>query len=523
MPKVTIDGTLSDFEDGLTLIRAAEQIGIEVPHYCWHPGLTIAGNCRMCLVEVEKVPKLQIACNTRVAEGMVVHTRNERVKKAQEAVLEFLLLNHPIDCPICDQAGECKLQDYYMDFDRSPSRFPVEEKNRKRKVVDLGPRVVLDQERCILCLRCTRFLDEVSETSELGVFERGDRSFIDLAAGKRLDNRYSENVVDVCPVGALTSKDFRFRARVWYLDRTPSVCTSCATGCNIEIFHRQGQIFRFRPRHNPDVNDYWMCDEGRDGYKRVQAEGRLLRPEIRAGDSMREAGWNEAIDELARSLKAADPATIGAVVSAHATNEETFLIRKAFAALGAEAVVGHAWSPANASSDDFLVKADKNPNRRGLAAQGVPTDPEAVHEILERARSGGLQVLVLFGADLIGDLGREVVEGALEAVPFVAIFDVLRRETALYANLLLPIGAFSETDGTVTNFAGRVQRLTRAFPPSGEAREAWEVLVDLVRAIGGAAPWASAAEVFDELASDSPPFAGLSHVTVGRQGLPLAG
>ncbi|MGH7821142.1 MAG: 2Fe-2S iron-sulfur cluster-binding protein, partial [Candidatus Binatia bacterium] len=188
MAKVTIDGRQAEHEDGLTIIRAAEGQGIEIPHYCWHPGLTIAGNCRMCLVEIEKMPKLQIACNTRITDGMVVHTKNDRVKKAQAAVLEFLLVNHPIDCPICDQAGECKLQDYYMDFDKNPSRFPVEEKVRKRKVVDLGPHVVLDQERCILCLRCTRFLDEISKSSELGVFERGDRAFIDLAAGQRLDN-----------------------------------------------------------------------------------------------------------------------------------------------------------------------------------------------------------------------------------------------------------------------------------------------------------------------------------------------
>src|SRR6266542_2510866 len=303
MPKVTIDGQEAQFEDSLTLIRAAERLGIEVPHYCWHPGLTIAGNCRMCLVEIEKVPKLQIACNTRVTDGMVVHTQNERVKRAQQSVLEFLLVNHPIDCPICDQAGECKLQDYYMDFDKKSSRFPVEEKVRKRKVVDLGPHVILDQERCILCLRCTRFLDEIPKTSELGVFERGDRAYIDLAPGKRLDNPYSGNVVDICPVGALTSKDFRFKARVWYLEKTESVCTRCATGCNIDIYHRHGQMYRFRPRSNPDVNQYWMCDEGRLWYKELQTESRLLRPFVRGESDFTAVTWEQALSRVVDTLR----------------------------------------------------------------------------------------------------------------------------------------------------------------------------------------------------------------------------
>jgi predicted molibdopterin-dependent oxidoreductase YjgC len=214
MPTLEIDGKSVTVEDGLNVIQAAERLGIEIPHYCYHPALTISGNCRMCLVEIEKAPKLQIACNTRVNEGMVVRTQNERVKTARAAVLEFLLLNHPIDCPICDQAGECKLQDYYMDYDRQPSRFQLEDKVKKEKAVDIGPLIMLDRERCILCSRCTRFLEEVTHTEELGIFQRGNHCQIDLFPGKRLENHYSGNVADICPVGALTNKDFRFRARV---------------------------------------------------------------------------------------------------------------------------------------------------------------------------------------------------------------------------------------------------------------------------------------------------------------------
>jgi len=525
MPKVTIDGKEAEFEDGLTVIRAAERLGIEVPHYCWHPGLTIAGNCRMCLVEIEKVPKLQIACNTRITEGMVVHTLNDRVKKAQQSVLEFLLLNHPIDCPICDQAGECKLQDYYMDFDNKPSRFPVEEKVRKRKVLDLGPQVVLDQERCILCLRCTRFLDEVPKTSELGVFERGDRAFIDLAPGKRLDNPYSGNVVDICPVGALTSKDFRFQARVWYLKKTESVCGFCANGCNIEIYHREGRIYRFRPRANMDVNDYWMCDEGRMGYHRIQGESRLLRPEARRGEELVAVSWDEALGEVATRVQAIRDAhgagAVAGIVSAFATNEEAYLFRRAIGAGGE--VAGHAWSPPGATGDDLLIKADKNPNRAGLEALGIATSPQAVSSILKAAVDGRVKGLLAFGADLVGNLGREAVETALEALDLFVVIDINGTETTLYADFVLPSSSFAETDGTFTNFARRVQRLKQASPPVADASEGWRLLADLAKRLGDETPWPSAADVFAALARETPAFSGLDYEKVGARGTTLVG
>jgi NADH-quinone oxidoreductase subunit G len=521
MPKVTIDGHEAELEDGLTVIRAAERLGIEVPHYCWHPGLTIAGNCRMCLVEIEKVPKLQIACNTRITDGMVVHTKNDRVKKAQQSVLEFLLVNHPIDCPICDQAGECKLQDYYMDFDKKASRFPVEEKVHKRKVVDLGPQVVLDQERCILCLRCTRFLDEVPKTSELGVFERGDRAYIDLAPGKRLDNPYSGNVVDICPVGALTSRDFRFQSRVWYLKKTESVCPFCANGCNIEIHHREGRIYRFRPRYNPEVNDYWICDEGRVGYHRVQGEGRLLSPLLREEDDLRAASWQEALESVATRLRSIRSAVgenaVGGVVSAFATHEEAFLLRALLGGSNAR-LAGHAWSPPDARGDDLLIKADRNPNRRGLELLGISTSAEAVERVLADARDGALKGLVVFGADLVGQLGREKVESALEMLDLLVLIEIRRTETSLYADVVLPAASFAETDGTFTNHAGRVQRVRQAFSPPGDALEGWRLVADLAKALGGSRSWESAEGVFSALSSEVEAFAGLDYATLGAGG-----
>src|SRR5690242_8904264 len=311
VPTLEIDGRKIEVEDGTTVIQAAERLGIEIPHYCWHLGLSIAGNCRMCLVEIEKTPKLQIACNTRATDGMVVHTTSEKTKAAQRAVLEFLLINHPIDCPVCDQAGECKLQEYYMDYDRQRSRVPLPAKVHKRKAKPIGPLVILDQERCVLCSRCVRFLDEVTHTSELAFYQRGDHVDLDLAPGRTLDNPYSGNVVDICPVGALTSRDFRFRARVWYLERTESVCGACASGCNIEIYQREGHVYRFQPRENLAVNRYWMCDAGRLSYRTLQGEGRLTQPLVRGTDAFAPATWASALPAVAARLR--DAGAVGIV------------------------------------------------------------------------------------------------------------------------------------------------------------------------------------------------------------------
>ncbi len=490
MPTLEIDGRKVEVADGTTVIQAADQLGIEIPHYCWHPGLPIAGNCRMCLVDIEKSPKLQIACNTRATEGMVVHTTNEKTKTAQKAVLEFLLLNHPIDCPICDQAGECKLQEYYMDYDRQQSRIALPDKVKKKKAKPIGPLVMLDQERCILCSRCVRFVDEVTKTSELAFYERGNHVELDLAPGKWLDNKYSGNVVDICPVGALTNRDFRFQARVWYLERTPSVCAGCANGCNMEIYHREGRIFRFQPRYNPDVNQYWMCDEGRLSYRTLQGEGRLTQPLVRGSDTFEPASWDAATAVVAQRLgevaRASGGGAIGIVVSAQASNEEISLLRKLGAHLGAR-MVGVSWSPADASHDDFLIKADKNPNTAGLGLQGLAPDRAALDALLADATAGKVQALVLFRVDLTNWVAGPVARGALEAVPFAVVADSHRREAAEYASVVLPLATYAESDGTFANHAGRVQRFEAAVQVPGEARSGVGVVGGVVRAVGGAA------------------------------------
>jgi NADH-quinone oxidoreductase subunit G len=523
MPTLEIDGQSVTVEDGLNLIQAAERLGIEIPHYCYHPGLSIAGNCRMCLVEIEKAPKLQIACNTRVAEGMVVRTQSDKVKHARAAVLEFLLINHPIDCPICDQAGECKLQDYYMDYDRQESRFALEDKVHKNKARDIGPLIMLDQERCILCTRCTRFLEEVTGTGELGVFQRGDHCAIDLFPDKRLTNAYSGNVADICPVGALTNKDFRFRARVWYLDHTASVCTSCATGCNIDIHHRRGEVLRFRPRHNPDVNQYWMCDEGRLSYKRLQGEGRLLQPVVRDGEAWAVRSWDDARALLRRRL-AEIVATHGAgamagIVSAQATNEEIHLFARLMRdALGAQ-VATLSWSPPDATRDDFLIDADKNPNSAGLRAL-VPTASD-LEQLLAQARSGVLRGLVLLRADLHAARGSELLDALGESLEFVAVLDTHFGPTAEIGDLLLPIATFAETDGTFINRAARVQRVHEAVAPPAQAARGWQLLSQLIGDVTGDAVPVDASAVFTELAAAHAAFRQLAYSRLGDQGQPL--
>jgi len=523
MPTIEIDGRSVTVEDGLNVIQAAERLGIEIPHYCFHPALTIAGNCRMCLVEIEKAPKLQIACNTRVVDGMVVRTQNERVAGVRAAVLEFLLLNHPIDCPICDQAGECKLQDYYMDYDKQASRFPLEDKIKKRKALDIGPLIMLDQERCILCTRCTRFLEEVTKTEELGVFERGNHCQIDLFPGKRLDNPYSGNVADICPVGALTNKDFRFRARVWYLEHTPSVCASCATGCNIDIHHRRGEMFRFRPRQNAAVNQYWMCDEGRLSYTRYQGEGRLLQPVVREGDGWAVRTWETArrdvITKLREVIGAHGGAAIAGIVSAQATNEEVFLFERLLhdAVEGRTAAVS--WSPADASHDALLIDRDKNPNSAGLRLLAAADGD--VDTLLGAAARGEVRALLLLRTDLTGSHGEAVVTQLGEHVDYVVVLDTHFTPTAEIADALLPVATFTETDGTFVNRSGRVQRIRAAFVSPGQARPGWSVLSELRAELGRHPVPADASAAFSELAACRAPFRHLSYATLGLQGLPV--
>ena len=529
MPNLTIDGRAVEVPDGSTVIQAAEKLGIYIPRYCYHPGLSIAGNCRICLVEVEKAPKLQIACNTPVAEGMVVKTKSEKAEDGRRAVLEFLLANHPLDCPVCDQSGECDLQNFYLNFGLYDPRFR-EQKVKKHKAVTLGPHVMLDQERCILCSRCVRFTDEITKTGEFGIFNRGDRAELGLYPGVELSNRYSANVVDICPVGALTERDFRFKARVWYLSSAPTVCNGCAQGCNVDIHYLLdrpylndgARVLRVKPRYNADVNQWWLCDEGRFSFGWID-RGRITK--IRGLRAPAGVNWEQALATLATALAPGGNgagARIGVIASAQLTNEELFLIREIFgSALGAKVSAAVPQTPG--SSDDFLIKADKNPNTLGATLLGL-IGPQAIRaeQIIDDARAGNLDVLWVFGHDLIKLFGEDKIRKISGAVKLFVFAGTNENATTSLAHWVLPTAAYVEKDGTFVNCHGRVQRIGRAFPPLADSREDWRVLLDLAARLGMETEARGPEQIFRELAQAEPAFAGLSYDVIGKQGVNVA-
>jgi len=531
MPKLSIDGREIDVVDGTTVIQAAEQLGIYIPRYCYHPALSVAGNCRICLVEVENAPKLQIACNTPVSDGMVVRTTSDEAEGGRRAVLEFLLANHPLDCPVCDQAGECDLQNFYMDFGLYDSKLR-DHKVKKKKAVELGPHVMLDQERCILCSRCVRFTDEITGTGEFGIFGRGDKAEVGIYPGDVLDNPYSANVVDICPVGALTERDFRFKARVWYLSSVPTVCNGCSQGCNIDMhfvldrphLNDGARLSRVKPRYNADVNQWWLCDEGRYGLGWLDQD-RLTQ--VRSGSGA-DATWEQALAEIATALTGpaadqrgahpSDGARIGVIASARLTNEELFLIRDVLRD-GLGASVSAAVPEAPGSFDEFLIKADKNPNTLGATLLGLagPHAP-AASKIVDEAIATGLDVLWVFGHDLAELFGEDKVRELLDKVGLLVFSGTNANPTASLAHWVLPSAAYVEKDGTFVNCHGRVQRVGLAFPPLEGSREDWRVLLELAGRVGLPVDAQTPEEIFNRLATAEASFGGLGYPTIGALG-----
>ena len=507
MPTLKIDGVEVTVPAHTNILEAAKALGIEVPHYCYHSGLSVVGQCRMCQVEVEKMPKLAIACNTAVADGMVVTTRSPKVEKARRAVLEFYLLNHPLDCPICDKGGECPLQDYTLKYGPGESRF-AEEKVQRAKHQILGPHIVFDAERCILCTRCVRFCREIPQTGELGVFSRGDRSEINLFPGKVLNNSYSGNVVDLCPVGALTSREYRFQSRPWDLvHHTESVCPLCSQGCNIilDVRHRQRgeELLRIRPRENPAVNRWWMCDEGRFTFRYLSDPARLRVPTWREGDRPVEMDYDDLLLRLARAIRrvveAYGPLTIGCIASSRLTNEELFLVRRFFREiLGTPHVDFRVrqtqFQETDAPEDGILRRTDKTANSRGARDLGILPGPGGMDlgGMLSAAADGSLKALFVFEENLVrelpdrpvfGELSRDV-RGALGRLDLLVVSSMFATDTTKLAHVVLPALGFAEKEGSFTNFQGRIQRIHRALTPHLASRSLLDALRDLARNLG---------------------------------------
>ena len=515
MPKVTIDGKEIEVAPGTSVIQAAEQAGVRVPRFCYHDDLPVDGNCRMCLVEIEKFPKLQIACGTTVNEGMVVKTQvtSPQAKEAQKNTLEFLLVNHPIDCPVCDQAGECYLQDQYMDNGLHDSRTVLEDKIAKRKVVDIGP-IMLDAERCVVCSRCIRYEREVTKTNLLEFVNRGGSTQISTYQGGPITHEYAGNLVDVCPVGALLSKDFRFKMRVWFLKETDSICPGCSTGCNITIDHRDGEAYRIRPRRNVEVNKSWLCDPGRDLYKTIGPN--RVTSAHRAGGAL--AAASELLDEVATRLKEAG-ANTAFLASPKASNEDAFTFKKLALSVGGrlDFRVGNPQDKVTVRKDQILQREDRHPNTQGLSNLGLGVT--GVEALLADCQAGKVQVLVLQDGDLLLDPG---VAEAAKKVAYVAVFATHQGPHLAAAHALIPVAMWAETDGTFTNFEHRLQRFKRAFEAPGEAKPRFEVALDLLARLGQPMSAATAGDVFVEMAVEAKGFAGLTHRSVGSKGVAAA-
>ncbi len=503
MPIFKLDDREIPFEKGETIIKAAWRQGVEIPHYCWHPGLSVAANCRMCLVEIEpppggrammldilkwdaarsdwvpdRKPKLQPACQVQATDGMVVRSATSKYAvEARAHVQEFLLVNHPVDCPICDQAGECKLQDYWMSEQRTFKRMR-DEPIHKPKAAVFGDTIVYDAERCIACTRCIRVCDEVVGDHMLDLRERGNRSEVVLAQGRKLEGDYTLMTEHVCPVGALTSSHFRFKARVWTLKDAPSVCPGCATGCNmyVDVDPREQRAYRNRPRDNEAVNRFWMCDDGMMTYLR-EHEGRVSKARLGRDGARQDVKLETALERAAEVLSKAPRGKVAVLLGAQFSTEDNLVVAELARLLGASLYLT---AKAPWRADKILRNADQNPNRAGATAVAGDAKVGSVQDLLAAAAAGQVQAIVGLGADV------DVDTNAL--APLSRIGDVvlaLSHEGALarFATVVLPAASWAEADGSFVNAKGLAQPFKRALPPKGDARPAWEIIAALGRAM----------------------------------------
>lgn len=509
MVNLTVEGRQISVPEGTSILEAAKAAGVLIPHYCYHPGLPVAGVCRMCLVEVEKAPKLAPSCATSVAEGQVVHVHSEKAREARKGVLEMLLINHPLDCPICDQSGECELQDYTFQEGRKDSRY--REPKRFNPVEDFGGDVVYVANRCILCTRCVRFMDEVAEDTVLNVSERGDRALIGKFEGKDLTHPWAANVVDLCPVGALLSKDFLNKARAWEVDHTASVCPNCSQGCNIMVETRDNVVVRLQPRPNEEVNKYFMCDYGRLNYRWMNRQDRIEVPMVRKEGALVATDWETALP-LAAAVLNGRRAHVAA--SPNLSNEALFLLSQLFKMNGGsgEFTVETGPEAPLPGVKDLSLRADRAANVTGAERFGFKREASVLADI----RDGDVVVI----ADAA--IGSEVADALAKAGAVIVIGTTLP-EVARDATVVLPIANFTEEEGTFTNLRGRVQRFLQAKAAPGMARPSWSVLTDLLAVMGQKVDHFLPSDVFASLASSHPDFSGMTYDTLGMRGLPIHG
>ncbi len=515
MPEIIINGIHISALPADTILTAASRAGIEIPHFCYHPELKYAGSCRMCLVEVEKSPKLVTSCNTPVSEGMVVYTETERVKKARAAVLEFLLINHPLDCPICDKAGECPLQDNYFKYSARESRYE-EEKWHKNKKTDLGPLIIHDEERCILCTRCVRFMQDIAKSPQLIVAKRGSKNVLTTYPGRPFDNPYSLNTVDICPVGALTSKDFRFQCRAWYLESSKSVCPFCETGCNIIIQHKDGIVYRILPDKNDSVNGAFMCDYGRIFRKYIHSNDRILSPLIRTGKSgVTAVTAIESYDKIYSRIAArasmlaknGDVKETGVILSPYLSVEEAYLTFKIFGeALKVNYVSLFSCEEGFDNfivSDNYLISKNKSPDKAGIVklADKMGVKLIAPEIIAGNAGAKKIKSVVFIGPSFGFDGFYEKNKDELDVCDFIISLTTHFKNIAFVSDYILPFLLWAESGGHFLNKNDIIQSYLPAvsFKCKTDSPDNINSICRLASCFGVKAEYASAKAVFDEI------------------------
>ena len=512
-----IDGVPVTVPRGTRVIEAAERVGVVVPRYCYHPGIpTRPAQCRMCLVEVEGRPKLEPSCTLQATDDMVVHTASDTAREARQAVIEFLLVNHPLDCPICDAAGQCMLQDYAYVTNQLASR--VDEPKRIMGRDRIADDILYFADRCVICTRCVRFMRDVAEDDALIVAQRGDKAYIDTFPGRELDNAFQGNIVDVCPVGALVHEDFVFKARAWDMDATASVCPGCPTGCNVTIDTKENQIVRVKPRHNAAVNSWWMCDYGRRHLVMTNRGVRAEVPLIRDGEALRPVDWATALAWLAERIEAAGSPGGRAIVSPNASNENLFYLGRLLDRLGVDGTefrAGRGETAALPTVPTLKLRADRAANIAGAGILGARRVEKLANGARPEAEPGALIVL---DDDLEG-----VDEEFGASAGFFVYLGTRLPAAARNADAVLPIATFAEMDGTFTNFEGRVQRFHQALTPPGSARPAWMILSRVLARLGDGAAVSDIAVAFERMAADVPAFADLTWDGLGLKGAPAAG
>jgi len=520
MPLLKIDDNKFEVGKGKTVLEVAIENDIEIPHYCYHPSLEIAGSCRMCLVQIEGMPKLQVSCNTFIGEvpparkvdgeyDMVVHTKNELVTKERKNILEFLLLNHPLDCPVCDQAGECYLQDYSFKFGNAHSRF--DEDKRVRPNENLGSQIVINHNRCILCTRCTRFTREISGTSELFVEERGYNSKIAIIEDNPLDNLLAGNVTDICPVGALLSTDYIHKNRIWNMKKQPSVCQDCSVGCNIDVFTQKDKIIRITPRENHQVNGYFMCDIGRYGFHRFEDLERVAQPLFKSNGIFSEISWDMAIEKIGDKFNGAEEKVAG-VVSPFHTNETNFMLGRLI-----KGIIGtfpHIEDEEITYPSGFRISSDRSPNKRGMH----DVCPSIVDDLASKIKKQNIRGIYILdnGIDIeLDDIWKKI----LKTMDFVVVQSYVMTSLSKTADIILPGLSPFESEGTITNDRGHVQWLRPTLPTPGDGRPDWEIL-NLIDKTENR--YVDLNDLMKGLGKQFPSYSDISLFKLGEQGISLS-